>query len=80
MSACVPLWNDLRDDDRRGLASGSRNAGQSCRLLALTTIDDGASRGDAARTEVGGVQTVREWVSVFNAAGPHGLIHRKAQS
>jgi len=47
-------------------------------LLALAAIYDGASRTEAAR--IGGVtlQIVRDWVLKFNAAGPVGLIDRKA--
>ncbi|BBK33456.1 hypothetical protein STHU_40900 [Allostella humosa] len=51
--------------------------GQAPRLLALSAICDGGSRGDAAR--LGGVrlQTVRDWVLAFNADGSDGLIDRK---
>lgn len=47
-------------------------------MLALATIYDGGSRGDAA--QVGGVtlQIVRDWVVRFNAEGLAGLIDRKA--
>ncbi len=33
---------------------------------------------DAARTGAVGLQTVHDWVLAFNAAGPVGLIDRKA--
>jgi transposase len=78
MSAAVPLREDFRADDLRRLARASRDAGQSRRLLALATISEGASRMDAARTGAVGLQTVRDWVLAFNAAGPAGLIDRKA--
>jgi transposase len=47
-------------------------------LLALVTIYEGSSRTEAAR--IGGVtlQIVRDWVVKFDAAGPDGLIDRKA--
>lgn len=78
MSAAVPLREDFTADDLRRLARGSRDAGQSRRLLALAQIYDGGTRTDAARTGVVGLQTVRDWVLAFNANGPAGLIDRKA--
>jgi transposase len=78
MSAAVPLREDFTAADLRRLARGSRDAGQSRRLLALAQIYDGGSRTDAARIGVVGLQTVRDWVLAFNAAGPAGLIDRKA--
>jgi transposase len=38
----------------------------------------GGSRGEAARIGGVGIQTVRDWVLAFNAAGPEGLIDGKA--
>ena len=78
MSAAVPLREDFTADDLRRVARASRDAGQSRRLLALAEIDAGGSRTDAARIGVVGLQTVRDWVVTFNAAGPAGLIDRKA--
>ncbi|MER2264615.1 IS630 family transposase [Methylobacterium oxalidis] len=78
MSAAVPLREDFTADDLRRLARGSRDAGQSRRLLALAQIYDGGTRTDAARIGVVGLQTVRDWVLAFNANGPAGLIDRKA--
>jgi transposase len=78
MSAAVPLREDFSADDLRRLARASRDAGQSRRLLALSAIYDGASRTDGARIGAVGLQTVRDWVLTFNAAGPAGLIDRKA--
>jgi len=58
----------------RALARLSRDANHVRRLLALAAIYEGGTRGDAAK--LGGVvlQTVRDWVLRFNAAGPDGLI------
>ena len=44
----------------------------------MAAIYEGASRTEAAR--IGGVtlQIIRDWVVKFNAAGPDGLIDRKA--
>jgi transposase len=63
-------------DAVRAAAKRSKD-GPQARLLAIATIYDGASRGEAAR--IGGVtlQIVRNWVLKFNALGPEGLIDRK---
>jgi transposase len=60
------------------LARRGKDAAQARRLLALAAIYDGASRTEAAR--IGGVtlQVVRDPVLRFNAAGPEGLVDRKA--
>jgi len=78
MAAPIPLRSDFDADALRREARRSRDAAQARRLLALATIYDGGSRGDAAR--VGGVtlQIVRDWVVRFNSEGPEGLIDRKA--
>src|SRR5215210_5942064 len=57
----------------RRLASSSRHANQSRRLLSLAAVLDGMSRADAAR--IGGMdrQTLRDWVHRFNEHGPEGL-------
>lgn len=47
-------------------------------MLALAAIYDGGSRGDAARIGSVGLQTVRDWVLRFNAAGPDRLVDGKA--
>ena len=62
----------------RALARRAKDAAQARRLLALAAIYDGASRTEAAR--IGGVtlQVVRDPVLRFNAAGPEGLVDRKA--
>ena len=74
----IPLRDDFDADLVRGAARKSKDGGQARRLLALAAIYEGASRTEAAR--IGGVtlQIVRDWVVKFNAAGPDGLIDRKA--
>jgi len=78
MTGALPLRDDYD-------ACGLRRAAKSCsdprqirRLLALAGVYDGMSRSQAAR--IGGMdrQTLRDWVHRFNAAGPEGLINRKA--
>ena len=51
---------------------------QARRLLAIALILDGASRAEAARSTGMDRQTLRDWVHRFNAAGPDGLVDRKA--
>jgi transposase len=74
----IALRTDFDALALRMAARGSKDAAQARRLLALAAVYDGATRGDAAR--IGGVtlQIVRDWVMKFNAAGPDGLIDRKA--
>ena len=74
----LPLRSDFDASALRAAARQSKHAGQARRLLALAAIYDGASRTEAAR--IGGVtlQIVRDWVVKFNAAGPDGLVDRKA--
>ena len=78
MSAAVRLREDYDAAQLRVLAKQSRDAAQTRRLLALAAIYDGGSRGAAARIGGVGVQTVRDWVLAFNAAGAPGLIDGKA--
>lgn len=78
MAAAIALRGDYDGAGLRELAKGSKDAGQARRLLALAVIYDGGSRGDAAKLGGVGLQTVRDWVLAFNAAGPAGLIDRKA--
>lgn len=63
----------VRDAARRAV-----DAGQARRLLAIAAVYDGMSRASAAT--LGGMdrQTLRDWVHRFNAAGPSGLVDRKA--
>jgi transposase len=74
----LPLRADFDAAGLRAAARRSKNAAQARRLLALAAVYDGARRTEAAR--IGGVtlQIVRDWVMKFNAAGPEGLIDRKA--
>ncbi len=78
MAAGVPLRDDYDAAALRALARRTRDADQGRRLLALAEIYDGGSRGDAARLGSVGLQTVRDWVLGFNAAGPEGLVDGKA--
>jgi transposase len=78
MGSPVSLRDDFDASALRMLARRTRDADQGRRLLALAAIYDGGSRGDAARIGSVGLQTVRDWVLRFNAAGPHGLVDGKA--
>ena len=53
MAAPLPLRSDFDADMLRREARRSRDAAQARRLLALATIYDGGSRGDAARVSAG---------------------------
>ena len=68
-------WDAVRVREAARLA---QDAGQMRRLLAIAAVYEGMSRAAAAR--LGGMdrQTLRDWVHRFNAAGPSGLIDRKA--
>ena len=68
----------FRREHRKGGCPQMEDGAQARRLLALAAIYQGSSRTEAAR--IGGVtlQIVRDWVVKFNAAGPDGLIDRKA--
>ena len=78
MGSAVPLRDDFDASALRLLARRTRDANQGRRLLALAAIYDGGSRGEAARIGSVGLQTVRDWVLRFNAAGPDGLVDGKA--
>jgi transposase len=78
MAAPVPLRSDFDAAQLRTLAKHARDPDQTRRLLALAAIYDGVSRSEAARIGTVGLQTVRDWVLRFNAAGPQGLITGKA--
>jgi hypothetical protein len=69
MAAAIALRDDLDAATLRLLARRTGAAGQGRRLLALAEIYDGGSRGKAARIGGVGLQTVRDWVLRFNAAG-----------
>jgi len=72
----ISLRDDYDAGKLRKLASRSKDAGQSRRLLALAAVYDGMSRVEAA--QVGGMdrQTLRDWAHRFNAEGPEGLVNR----
>ena len=78
MGSPVPLREDFDAAALRLLARRTRDANQGRRLLALAVIYDGGSRGEAARIGSVGLQTVRDWVLRFNAAGQDGLVDGKA--
>ena len=76
MAAAIRLRTDFDGDALGRLARQSEDRGQARRLLALATIYNGGSRGDAAL--IGGVtlQCIRDWVLRFNEFGPDGLLDR----
>lgn len=74
MASAIGLRGDYRASDVRDLARASRDGNQVRRLLTLAVIYAGGTRSDAARVGGVGLQTVRDWVLRFNAAGPDGLI------
>lgn len=77
MAAPVGLRSDFDGGTLRRLARGSKDGRLVRRLLALAVIYDGAPRSEAARIGGVGLQTVRDWVLRFNAAGPEGLVDKK---
>src|SRR4029453_7836896 len=70
MAVAVPLRSDFDAAQLRALAKRSRDPDQTCRLLALAAIYDGASRTEAAQIGCVTLQIVRDWVLRFNAHGP----------
>ena len=78
MGSAIGLREDFDGPGLRCLAKGSNDSAQIRRLLALAEIYDGGQRTDAARIGGVGLQVIRDWVLRFNAAGPDGLIDRKA--
>lgn len=60
----------------RSHAAKCRDAGQVRRLLALTMILEGVSRGSAAAQNGMDRQTLRDWVIRYNALGIAGLLSR----
>ena len=73
----ISLRTDYTFDDLVSLARLSKDAKQSRRLLCLSLIYDGSSRTAAARHGGVSFQTIRAWVSRFNAKGPEGLLDGK---
>jgi len=78
MAAPIRMRDDYSASELRRLARESSDANQCRRLLALAAILEGCSRSEAARIGGVGLQIIRDWVIRFNAAGPDGLIDRKA--
>ena len=74
----IPLRSDFTADQMRAAARKTKNCPQARRLLALVTIYDGGTRGEAAKVAGVTLRIVRDWVLKFNACGPAGLIDRKA--
>jgi transposase len=72
--AAVTMRTDYSAAELRRLATTTRDANQSRRLLSLAAVLDGMNRTEAAR--IGGMdrQTLRDWVHRFNARGPDGLL------
>ena len=78
MAAPIDLRNDFDSVSLRRLAKRTRDATQSCRLLALAEVYDGGSRTDASRIGGVGLQIIRDWVLRFNARGADGLVDGKS--
>jgi transposase len=75
MSVPIPLRQDFDAPQLRGVAKKTKDGPQARRLLALAAIYDGATRTEAAKIGVVGLQSIRDWV---NARGPDGLLDRKS--
>ena len=75
MSAAVKITRmDHTPSELRGLATRTRDAAQSRRLLAIAMVREGSSRLDAARQAGMDRQTLRDWVHRYNKAGVSGLM------
>ena len=61
MAAALALRDDFPAARMRAPARSSGDAKQVHQLLALATIYEGCSRGDAAQFGGIGLQTVRDW-------------------
>ena len=75
MGRAIAVRTDSTIGKLRRLAQRTKNAAQTCRLLAIAAVLDGASREAAAH--IGGMdrQTLRDWVIRFNEQGPDGLVN-----
>lgn len=78
MAAAVALRGDYDAARLRELAKRSGDADQTRRLMSLAVVYAGGSRGEGAKAGGVGLQTFRDWVLRFNAAGPAGLLNGKA--
>lgn len=74
----IPLRTDFDATAVRAAALKSKDGAQARRLLALAAVYEGASRTEAAHLGGVTVQIIRDWVVKFNAAGPAGLVDRRA--
>lgn len=74
MPKAISLRDDYSAADLREQARQSSHAEQVRRLLALAAVADGKSRTEAAHIGAAQAQTLRDWVILFNEAGPDGLI------
>ncbi len=72
MPAAVKRRTDYSAFELRRLATGSRRANQSRRLLSLAAVLDGMDREQAARVDGMDRQTLRVWAHRFNEHGPMG--------
>src|SRR3954465_15010914 len=72
MASAVSLRGDYSASELRGLASATKNANQSRRLLSLAAVLDGMNRTEAAR--IGGMdrQTLRDLGAPLQPARPGG--------
>src|SRR5829696_5878228 len=79
MPTAVRMRTDFSASALRRLATMTKDANQSRRLLSLAAVLDGMSRSEAAR--IGGIdrQTLRDWVHRFNERGPEGLKDIRSQ-
>lgn len=78
MGAAVKITRvDHTPNQPRAIAARSEDGGQARRLLALALVQEGTSRGDAARQTGMDRQTLRDLVHRFNESGVDGLIARK---
>jgi transposase len=77
MSVPIPLREDFKASQLRGLAKKTKDGPQARRLLTLAAIYDGATRTEAAKIGGVGLQIIRDWVLRFNARGPDGLLDGK---
>jgi transposase len=73
MPRTVEIEPSHRPSELRRLATSTKDANQSRRLLSIAAVLDGMSRADAPK--IGGMdrQTLRDWMHRFNAQGPAGL-------
>ncbi len=76
MPAAVRMRTDFSAGELRRLASATKKANQSRRLLSIAAVLEGMSRADAARAAGIERQSLRDAVLRFNAEGLSGLVDR----